>query len=308
MVIAQAKGTKRVPHHQLFIINYQLLKRIVLTLPELPEVETVRRGLDKLTTKQPIEGGEVLLQRTLAYPLSNGEFFPYLVGNLIASWNRRGKYLLARLSSGGCLGVHLRMTGQLLWVNQNTPLQKHTRIRLFFPDSQELRFVDTRTFGKFWLVPPDVAPETIITGLQKLGLEPFDSEFTPNYLVKKINKRRRPIKTLLLEQSIVAGMGNIYADEALFKSGIKPDVLGTDLDATQIQQLHSAIVEVLQTAIDQGGTTFSDFLNLLGVNGNYGDAAWVYGRKSEPCRICKTPIEKIKLSGRSCHFCPSCQT
>ena len=105
MVIAQAKGTKRVPHHQLFIINYQLLKRIVLTLPELPEVETVRRGLDKLTTKQPIEGGEVLLQRTLAYPLSNAEFFPYLVGNLIASWNRRGKYLLARLSSGGWLLV-----------------------------------------------------------------------------------------------------------------------------------------------------------------------------------------------------------
>ena len=277
-------------------------------MPELPEVETVRRGLNKLTTKQTIEGGEVLLQRTLAYPLFHEQFLPNLVGNSIESWERRGKYLLARLSSGSCLGIHLRMTGQLLWVNQDTPLQKHTRIRLFFPDSQELRFVDIRTFGKFWLVPPDVAPETIITGLQKLGLEPFDPKFTPEYLAEKINKRCRPIKTLLLEQNIVAGMGNIYADEALFKSGIKPDTLGIDLQSTQIQQLHSAIVEVLQTAIDKGGTTFSDFLNLLGVNGNYGDAALVYGRKDKPCRVCGTPIEKIKLSGRSCHFCPSCQT
>ncbi len=277
-------------------------------MPELPEVETVRRGLNKLTIKQTVEGGEVLLQRTLAYPLFHEQFLSNLLGNSIESWERRGKYLLARLSSGSWLGVHLRMTGQLLWVNQDTPLQKHTRIRLFFPDSQELRFIDTRTFGKFWLVPSDVAPETIITGLQKLGLEPFAPKFTPEYLAEKINQRRRPIKTLLLEQNIVAGMGNIYADEALFKSGIKPNTLGIDLQSTQIQQLHSAIVEVLQTAIDKGGTTFSDFLNLLGVNGNYGDAAWVYGRKGEPCRVCGTPIEKIKLSGRSCHFCPSCQT
>ncbi len=277
-------------------------------MPELPEVETVRRGLDRLTTKQPIEGGEVLLQRTLAYPLSNPDFVSYLVGNSIVSWSRRGKYLLAKLSSGSCLGVHLRMTGQLLWVKQDAPLQKHTRIRLFFPNNQELRFVDTRTFGKFWLVPPDTAPATIITGLQKLALEPFDPQFTPDYLAQKLNKRRRPIKTLLLEQNIVAGIGNIYADEVLFKSGIKPNVLGIDLQTTQIQQIHSAIVEVLQTAIDKGGTTFSDFLNLLGVNGNYGDAAWVYGRTNQPCRVCGTPIEKIKLSGRSCHFCPSCQS
>ncbi|MDJ0536177.1 MAG: DNA-formamidopyrimidine glycosylase [Xenococcaceae cyanobacterium MO_207.B15] len=276
-------------------------------MPELPEVETVRRGLDKLTTKQPIEGGEVLLQRSLAYPLSSSQFLADLVGNSIITWSRRGKYLLAKISSGSCLGVHLRMTGQLLWVEQNIPLQKHTRIRLFFPDNQELRFVDTRTFGKFWLVPGDIAPETIITGLQKLALEPFDSQFTPDYLAEKINKRRRPIKTLLLEQSIVAGIGNIYADEVLFKSGIKPNMLGIDLQPNQIKQIHNAIVEVLQTAIDQGGTTFSDFLNLLGVNGNYGDAAWVYGRKGEPCKVCGTPIEKIKLLGRSCHFCPSCQ-
>lgn len=281
-------------------------------MPELPEVETVRRGLDKLTTQQSIEGAEVLLERTFAYPPSVREFSREIAGKAIATWQRRGKYLLAQLVDNtqqpqGWLGVHLRMTGQLLWTKQGDTLQKHTRVRLFFPQNQELRFVDTRTFGKMWLVPPQKAPETIITGLQKLGLEPFDPEFSSAYLATKLSKRRRNIKTLLLDQAIVAGIGNIYADEALFKSGIAPETLATDLTSAQIHQLHQAIIEVLQTAIDKGGTTFSDFLNLLGVNGNYGDSALVYGRKGEPCRVCGTPIEKIKLGGRSAHFCPNCQ-
>lgn len=281
-------------------------------MPELPEVETVRRGLDQLTTKQTIEGGEVLLERTLAYPPAVREFDRGIAQKAIASWQRRGKYLLASLvdhtqQPQGWLGVHLRMTGQLLWTKQNDTLQKHTRVRLFFPSDRELRFVDTRTFGKMWLVPPQTAPETIITGLQKLGLEPFDPQFTPAYLANKLSKRRRNIKTLLLDQAIVAGIGNIYADEALFKSGIQPETIATELSSEQISKLHQAIIEVLQTAIDKGGTTFSDFLNLLGVNGNYGDSALVYGRKGEPCRVCGTPIEKIKIGGRSSHFCPNCQ-
>ena len=282
-------------------------------MPELPEVETVRRGLNKLTVKQTIKGGEVLLQRSVAYPHSLDHFNSNLEGKAIAFWKRRGKYLLAQLVDNeqqpqGWLGVHLRMTGQLLWTKQTDTLQKHTRVRLFFPHNQELRFIDIRTFGKVWLVPPKTAPESIITGLQKLGPEPFAEEFSETYLATKLSKRRRHVKTLLLDQAIVAGIGNIYADEALFKSGIQPKTLATELTATQITKLHQAIIEVLQTAIDQGGTTFSDFLNLLGVNGNYGESALVYGRKGEPCRICATPIEKIKLGGRSAHFCPNCQT
>ena len=281
-------------------------------MPELPEVETVRRGLNQLTTNQVIEGSEVLLPRTIAYPLSVAEFGTKISGSAIAYWQRRGKYLIAQLvdresKPAGYLGVHLRMTGQLLWVKQSDSLQKHTRVRLFFSDNQELRFVDTRTFGKFWLVPPALPSETIITGLQKLGPEPFDKEFTSDYLASKLSKRRRNIKTLLLDQNIVAGIGNIYADETLFKSQIRPETLATDLTISQIDRLHTAIIEVLQTAIDQGGTTFSDFLNLLGVNGNYGDSALVYGRQGAPCRVCQTPIEKIKIGGRSAHFCPNCQ-
>ena len=280
-------------------------------MPELPEVETVRRGLNKLTTNQTIKGGEVLLTRTLAYPDNIEEFYQGVTGNAIASWHRRGKYLLAQLSSyqqsAGWLGVHLRMTGQLLWVEQDSPLQKHTRIRLFFPENRELRFVDTRTFGKFWYVPPEIELESIITGLQKLGPEPFAKDFSLEYFIQKLSNRRRHIKTLLLDQAIVAGIGNIYADEALFKSGIKPNTIAANLTPEQIKRLHLAIIEVLQTSIDKGGTTFSDFLNLLGVSGNYGDSALVYGRKEQPCRVCGTPIEKIKLAGRSSHFCPNCQ-
>ncbi|MFN6537731.1 MAG: DNA-formamidopyrimidine glycosylase [Nostoc sp. EkiNYC01] len=299
-------------------------------MPELPEVETVRRGLNQLTLNQKITGGDVLLDRTIAYPFSVGEFidgiknnaYPGGVGTAIAIWHRRGKYLLAELtpssssspsspplspSSTSWLGVHLRMTGQLLWVHGDEPLHKHTRVRLFFGDRQELRFVDQRTFGQMWWVPPGVPVESVITGLAKLAADPFSDEFTVEYLAGKLQKRRRPIKTALLDQSVVAGLGNIYADEALFKSGILPETLCTDLQLKQIEDLRTAIIQVLETSIEAGGTTFSNFLNVKGVNGNYGGVAWVYNRAGEPCRVCGTPIMRIRLAGRSSHFCPECQ-
>lgn len=281
-------------------------------MPELPEVETVCRGLNQLTQRQIIRGGEVLLKRSLAYPFSASEFCENLAGVAIAFWYRRGKYLLAQLThdnneNAGWLGVHLRMTGQLLWLEKDYPLQKHTRIRLFMTGDRELRFVDTRTFGKVWWVPPQESLQTIITGLKKMGVEPFSPDFSGQYLQEKLKNSRRPIKTLLLDQEVVAGIGNIYADEALFKSQIKPTAIAQSLTPAQIERLRLAIVEVLQTAIDKGGTTFSDFRDVTGINGNYGGVAWVYGRSSEPCRLCGTAIARIKLSGRSAHFCPGCQ-
>ncbi|MFN6563077.1 MAG: DNA-formamidopyrimidine glycosylase [Nostoc sp. ChiSLP01] len=322
-------------------------------MPELPEVETVRRGLNQLTLNQKITGGDVLLDRTIAYPFSVGEFIDGIKNNAIAIWHRRGKYLVAELtpleedggtrgqgdagkkklddmkirenedverknfpasprlpifaSPSGWLGVHLRMTGQLLWVDRDEPLHKHTRVRLFFGDRQELRFVDQRTFGQMWWVPPGIPVESVITGLAKLAADPFSDEFTVEYLASKLQKRRRPIKTALLDQSVVAGLGNIYADEALFKSGILPETLCTDLKLKQIENLRTAIIQVLKTSIEAGGTTFSNFLNVKGVNGNYGGVAWVYNRAGEACRICDTPIMRTRLAGRSSHFCPECQ-
>ncbi len=275
-------------------------------MPELPEVETVRRGLDSLTQGQTIQGGLVLLSRTVAHPVSVAEFCQGVQGRTMVSWHRRGKYLLGKLDRGW-LGIHLRMTGQLLWCDRHSPLQKHARLRLFFPEDMELRFVDIRTFGKVWLVDEE-EPEKVITGLQKLGPEPFGEDFTIEYLAQKLAKSNRCLKTLLLDQGLVAGIGNIYADEALFRSGIKPEAIASHLNLTQIENLRTAIIEVLQKAIEEGGTTFSDFLNLMGVNGNYGGVAWVYRRVGQPCRVCGTGIEKIKLGGRSTHFCPQCQS
>ncbi|MEY3255826.1 MAG: hypothetical protein RLZZ29_957 [Cyanobacteriota bacterium] len=277
-------------------------------MPELPEVETVRRGLNQLTLHQPITGGDVLLASTVAYPFAGEEFIGDIKGNTIKSWIRCGKYLLAELSSSAWLGVHLRMTGQLLWLNQEEPLHKHTRVRLFFGKEQELRFVDQRTFGKMWHVPSGVVREKIITGLGKLAIDPFAVEFTPEYLATKLAKVRRPIKTALLDQSIVAGLGNIYADEALFKSGILPTTICANIDEKQIGSLRVAIIEVLSASIAAGGTTFSNFLNVKGVNGNYGGEAWVYNRAGDPCKVCGSMIQRTKLSGRSSHFCPQCQS
>jgi formamidopyrimidine-DNA glycosylase len=285
-------------------------------VPELPEVETVRRGLNQLTLNQEILGGDVLLHRTIAHPLSVQEFLNPLQNVTISNWQRRGKYLLAELQGrhgdtaptvAGWLGVHLRMTGQLLWVDREEPLQKHTRVRLFFQNDRELRFVDTRTFGKMWFVPPNVAPESIVTGLSRLGPEPFSDDFSVEYLASKLKKRQRAIKTALLDQELVAGVGNIYADEALFLSGIPPQRQCADLSMKQIERLRKAVTQVLQTSIESGGTSFSDFLSVLGVNGNYGGVAWVYGRKGEACRVCGTTISRVKLAGRSSHFCPNCQ-
>ncbi|MBW4644387.1 MAG: DNA-formamidopyrimidine glycosylase [Goleter apudmare HA4340-LM2] len=278
-------------------------------MPELPEVETVRRGLNQLTLNQEITGGDVLLNRTIANPFSVGEFIHGIKGSAITTWHRRGKYLLAELSSSspGWLGVHLRMTGQLLWLHRDEPLHKHTRVRLFLGEEQELRFVDQRTFGQMWYVPPRVAVESIMTGLGKLAVDPFSPEFTVDYLALKLQNRRRPIKTALLDQSVVAGLGNIYADEALFKSGVLPETLCTNLQRSQIERLQTAIIQVLAASIAAGGTTFSNFLNVKGVNGNYGGVALVYNRTGEPCRVCGNLIQRIKLAGRSSHFCPQCQ-
>lgn len=277
-------------------------------MPELPEVETVRQGLNQVTLGQTIVGGNVLLARTIAHPVSDEQFLLGLKGTAITHWHRRGKYLLAELSAGaGWLGVHLRMTGQLLWLDASEPLQTHTRVRLFFAKSQELRFVDQRTFGQMWWVGSGESLINVISGLRELGPEPLSAGFSAEYLARQLQNRRRPIKNLLLDQALVAGVGNIYADEALFLSSIHPKTLGADLNPEQIERLRAAIVQVLETSIDKGGTTFRSFLNVQRVNGNYGGIAWVYNRTGQPCRICATPIQRLKLAGRSAHFCPHCQ-
>jgi formamidopyrimidine-DNA glycosylase len=287
-------------------------------VPELPEVETVCRGLNRLTLGQVIQGGAVLHRSTLAYPFSVDQFWQQLQGTTLEHWQRRGKYLLANLSkqgkAAGYLGIHLRMTGQLLWQMpeddkeiSTRAIAPHTRLYLQFEQGQVLAFVDIRTFGRIWGIAASETPTSVISGLQKLGPEPFAPEFSAVYLQQKLKKSQRPIKTALLDQSLVAGLGNIYADEVLFKCGLQPTTPASQISLGQWEQLHQAIITVLEMAIAAGGTTFSDFRDVTGINGNYGGLAWVYGRKGEPCRVCGTVIERIKLAGRSSHFCPHCQ-
>ena len=272
----------------------------------------MRRGLERVTPGHRIEGGEVLLARTIAHPAQEAEFWAGLTGTTLSAWHRRGKYLLGQLTqpdggSGGYLGVHLRMTGQLLWVDPNDSVQPHCRVRLWLSGHHELRYVDQRTFGRLWWVPPGVAPEVIMTGLQSLGPEPFDDQFSVAYLRQRLARSRRPIKNALLDQALVAGIGNIYADEALFLSGLRPLTPSDRVGPQRLQQLHGAIQAVLTTSIESGGTTFSDYRDIYGVNGTYGGVAWVYDREGLPCRVCSTPIQRLKLAGRSAHYCPQCQ-
>jgi formamidopyrimidine-DNA glycosylase len=282
-------------------------------MPELPEVETVRRGLQQFTCNIPIEEVQVLLPRTIDHPDSAVDFAKSLKGLVLTEWQRRGKYLLGvcadkKGQTKGWLGVHLRMTGQLLWLTTPTEETKHTRVRLLMPNDQELRFVDQRTFGKMWWITANEDPNQVMGGLGKLGPEPFSPEFSVDYLVDRLHRSRRQIKAAILDQTLVAGVGNIYADESLFLSKILPTAVTTALTKKQIATLRGTIIKVLQDSIDAGGTTFSNYLSVAGTNGNYGQSAWVYGRQGQPCRVCGELIIKIKAAGRGTHYCSTCQS
>jgi formamidopyrimidine-DNA glycosylase len=280
-------------------------------MPELPEVETVRRGLQQFSIDRAIDRVEVLRPSTIAHP-DVADFVQGLTGAVIKQWQRRGKYLLAECvnsdqSPRGWLGVHLRMTGQLLWLSEPKELEKHARVRFLMSQGQELRFIDQRTFGKMWWLSATEQPETIMGGLGKLGPEPFSAEFSLQYFVDRLHRSKRQIKAAILDQAVVAGVGNIYADESLFMSGIQPITVTIDLQEHQIAALRLAIIKVLQDSIDAGGTTFSNYLNVQGTNGNYAGLAWVYNRQGEPCRTCSNVIVKIRAAGRGTHYCPTCQ-
>ena len=281
-------------------------------MPELPEVETVRRGLERQTCGFTITRVDVQRERAIAAPPHDPDGFQAaLLGRTVEAWHRRGKYLIARLDQGHW-GVHLRMTGQFRWLEPTQSLGHppcaHTRVRFWNQGGVELRFVDTRSFGQMWWIPPGLPPEMVMTGLRRLGPEPFDPAFNASYLRQRLRGSTRPIKSALLDQSLVAGVGNIYADEALFAAGIRPATASGRLSPKQLERLRHNLIEVLEISIGAGGTTFSDFRDLSGTNGNYGGVAWVYRRGGQPCRRCGTPLRRERLGGRSSHWCPQCQS
>ena len=292
-------------------------------MPELPEVETVRRGLEQKLNNFIIKRVEVCRDSTVAFPNNKEEFINGLQNSLLYKWNRRGKYLIAELKkieneniqfnlenpskNNGFLIVHLRMTGYFKFIEKSTQPCKYTRIRVFDKKNNELRYIDVRSFGQMWWIKEGLSPKKIIKGLGSLGPEPFSKDFDANYLKKVISKRTKSIKAILLDQTIVAGIGNIYADESLYSAGISPFREGKTIKKNELINLKESIVNVLKKSIGSGGTTFSDFRDLEGENGNFGLQTNVYRRTGKECRKCGNLIEKQKIAGRSTHWCPKCQ-
>ncbi|ABV49970.1 Formamidopyrimidine-DNA glycolase (FAPY-DNA glycolase) [Prochlorococcus marinus str. MIT 9215] len=292
-------------------------------MPELPEVETVRRGLEQKLNNFIIKKVEVCRDSTVAFPNKKEDFIGGLNNSLLYKWNRRGKYLIAELKklgnengrfplekfskNNGFLIVHLRMTGYFKFINNSAQPCKHTRIRVFDNKNNELRYIDVRSFGQMWWIKEGLSPNKIIKGLGSLGPEPFSKDFDEIYLKKVISKRTKSIKAILLDQTIVAGIGNIYADESLYSAGISPFREARTIKKNELIKLKESIVTVLKNSIGSGGTTFSDFRDLEGENGNFGLQTNVYRRTGKECRKCGNLIERKKISGRSTHWCPKCQ-
>ena len=285
-------------------------------MPELPEVETVRKGLEKKLKDFIISDIEVVRPSTIAFPDNKDEFIKGLNNSLIDKWTRRGKYLIANLikitedatlKNNGNLIIHLRMTGHFNWLKRTNSPCKHTRVRFFDKKKNELRFIDVRSFGQIWWIRDGLDPKKIIKGLGSLGPEPFSKEFNLKYLKKEFSKRTKTIKAVLLDQKIIAGIGNIYADESLFEAGISPFRKAKTIKKRELIKLRTSIIEVLEKSIGSGGTTFSDFRNIEGLNGNYSMQANVYKRTGEKCKRCSNLIQRKKITGRSTHWCSNCQ-
>ncbi len=275
-------------------------------MPELPEVETVARGLERAIVGDAVASVEVLRTDSIAFP-DVDQFCELLVGHSIESVTRRGKYVVANLSDGARLVVHLRMSGRLVVKRARAQADRFLRVRIKLKSKRELHFEDMRVFGRIWYVAPDLALNMVVSGLESLGVEPL-TDLQPRYLKDKFSGKRQAIKSALLDQSIIAGIGNIYADECLFLSGIHPMLPAGDLKLAQLETLVANIIKVLENAISLGGSTLRDYRDAQGENGNYQGEAWVYGREGEQCRRCSDVIMRVKLSGRSSHFCPRCQS
>jgi formamidopyrimidine-DNA glycosylase len=278
-------------------------------VPELPEVETIRRGLEREIVGKRIKTVDVTGARSVRRHKSRKEFVACLEGTKVKAVKRRGKYLLLELDSGDVLVAHLRMSGQLRRATAREPLEKHTHVVFTFTQGGQLRFVDPRTFGELFVTTPD-ALTAELPELADLGFDPVDEPVTWVHFGERLLQRRTTkLKALLIDQSFIAGIGNIYSDEILWEAGLRYDRIPGSLTSMEIRRLYRAIVEVLHEAIKHRGSTLSDqqYVDLAGKPGNYQDFHNVYDRDKQPCHRCRHAITKARFSQRSTYFCPQCQ-
>jgi formamidopyrimidine-DNA glycosylase len=273
-------------------------------VPELPEVETVRARLEPVLTGRRFERVEIIDPR-VTRPLEPHEVAAELEGEVVDAVERRGKYLVFRFRTGRVLLIHLRMTGTLRHVRDGAPEHDpHLRVVVRLDDGSDVIYRDVRRFGTWLLLEP--GEEQAYLG-QRLGEEPLSRAFTPASLAARLDRRRAPVKAALLDQRAAAGMGNIYADEALWRAQIHPLRAAGDLDQDEVKRLHKAVREALKAGIARQGTTLRDYRTPDGAQGRMQTALRVYGREGEPCYRCGAQIGKTRAGGRGTWYCPSCQ-
>lgn len=273
-------------------------------MPELPEVETILQTLREKLAGLSFTAVRILQPGVIHTPAAD-QFEKMISGAKILKLSRRGKYLLFHLSKGLTLVIHLRMTGRLLYHAAGEPAPEYTHVIFYLDNGDEMRFADMRRFGRLWLVPESKLVE--LAGFKSLGIEPLDQMFTSDFLIKEMRRRHTRIKPLLLDQSFIAGLGNIYADEALYRAGINPEQSCNTLAPRDITRLFHAIRTVLQDGIKYKGTTVRDYVDADGREGSYQDLLKVYKKAGQPCPRCGKPIEKKKIGGRGSYYCPRCQ-
>lgn len=273
-------------------------------MPELPEVETTVRDLRQTLPGRVISGVTFadwprMLQTHPPEVLSQ-----LIAGEEILTVERRAKYIIVRLSNDKHLVFHRKMTGNLFWRKPDTQPDRYTHLIVGFEDGTELRFADLRKFGRVYLF---LSKDELDTHLQHLGPEPLLDEFTEEIFSERLGRRKGNLKSLLLDQSLVVGLGNIYVNEALFVSGLHPQRNVQSLNEVERTKLYHAIRQVLNTGIENRGTTLSDYLDGEGQSGRNQESLFAHFRENEPCRNCGTTIIKIKVGQRGTYLCPTCQ-
>jgi formamidopyrimidine-DNA glycosylase len=279
---------------------------------ELPEVEVMRRDLEKDVVGRRIKDAEVRpsknAMRVIRRHPKRKDFSSRLAGRKITKVERHGKYILLELDDGDVLVAHFGMSGQFVRGNKRMPVAPHTHVVITFTQGGDLRFVDPRTFGELFITTADDIGK--VKELNHIAIDPLDQVFTWPTFQMKLSEKAAKMKPLLMDQKFMSGLGNIYSDEVLFAAGLRYDRMSDTLSSQEVRRLYRAIQETLQEAIRYRGTTLDDeaYVDLTGEPGAFQNELKVYGRAGQPCRRCRTPIASVKLSGRTAYFCPQCQS
>ena len=279
---------------------------------ELPEVEVMRRDLEKDVVGRRIKTVEVKSSRNAMRVIrrhgKRKDFTSRLEGRKLTKVERRGKFVLLHLDSGDALVTHFGMSGKFQRGNGRVVIEPHTHVVLTFQQGGDLRFIDPRTFGEMFVTSADELGK--VKELQHIAIDPLDQVFTWPTFQYLLAQRGAKMKQLLMDQKFISGLGNIYSDEVLFAAGLRYDRLSNTLSSQEVRRLYRAIQETVQEAIKMRGTTLEDeaYVDLFGKPGEYQAELKVYGRKGEPCRRCRTPIETVKVAQRTSYLCPQCQS